>query len=194
MKEDLELPIRLRICLRPQIPRAGNITQTRAVGTEGYMPAEQWKNQPRFNSDIYAAGIIGIQAITGFDISELNHHTKDGELIWRYPRDGKIVEISDGLVKELLRGVAQAQTQVNLGLIDANEQNHNFPGKGFLEAKSISLNNAIRRNRNYAKKVTKFCSNRIQADLKVDLKMVFIFCSRGSRFYSTTKIKPLCMA
>jgi eukaryotic-like serine/threonine-protein kinase len=80
---------------------SGNITQTRAVGTEGYMPAEQWKNQPRFNSDIYAVGIIGIQAITGFDISELNHHAKDGELIWRYPRDGKIVEISDGLVNVL---------------------------------------------------------------------------------------------
>jgi eukaryotic-like serine/threonine-protein kinase len=283
---------------------SGNITQTRAVGTEGYMPAEQWKNQPRFNSDIYAAGIIGIQAITGFDISELRHHTKAGELIWRYPKDGMIVQISDGLInilnqmvrydfnvryqsatevlqdlrglqspeppeppekpvnrriwlfvaiallvsvatfvihnllqpktcpliqgdamscgeeilvttssprlkqrgveefaksnyqsaftffkqswneedsidpetliymnnaflkaknadyytiavavpilknqdgsvnadsaKELLRGVAQAQTQVNLGLINANEKNHNFPGQGFLEAKSIS--------------------------------------------------------
>ncbi len=81
---------------------SGNITQTRAVGTEGYMPAEQWKNQPRFNSDIYAVGIIGIQAITGFDISELGHHTKAGELIWRYSKDGSsIVQISDNLINIL---------------------------------------------------------------------------------------------
>ncbi len=78
---------------------SGNITQTRAVGTEGYMPAEQWKNQPRFNSDIYAAGIIGIQAITGFDISELSHHTGAGELIWRYSTgDRSIAQISDALI------------------------------------------------------------------------------------------------
>jgi eukaryotic-like serine/threonine-protein kinase len=81
---------------------SGNITQTRAVGTQGYMPAEQWKNQPRFNSDIYAVGIIGIQAITGFDISELNHHTQACELIWRYSKDGNpIVQISDGMINIL---------------------------------------------------------------------------------------------
>ncbi|MEG4393077.1 bifunctional serine/threonine-protein kinase/ABC transporter substrate-binding protein [Microcoleus sp. BROC3] len=80
----------------------GQITQTRAVGTEGYMPAEQWKNQPRFNSDIYAAGIIGIQAITGFDIKELCHHTSTGELIWHYSADDRpMIQISEPLKKFL---------------------------------------------------------------------------------------------
>lgn len=66
------------------------------------MPAEQWKNQPRFNSDIYAAGIIGIQAITGFDIQELCHHTSTGELIWHYSADDRpIVQISDSLKRVL---------------------------------------------------------------------------------------------
>ena len=62
----------------------GQITQTRVIGTDGYMPAEQWKNQPRFNSDIYAVGIIGIQAIAGLDIEDFFNHQRTGELVWHY--------------------------------------------------------------------------------------------------------------
>ncbi|MEG4498008.1 bifunctional serine/threonine-protein kinase/ABC transporter substrate-binding protein [Microcoleus sp. F10-C6] len=81
---------------------SGNITQTRAVGTEGYMPAEQWKNQPRFNSDIYAAGIIGIQAIAGLDIEDFFNHKKTGELVWHYSSDDcPMLQISDSLKKVL---------------------------------------------------------------------------------------------
>ena len=64
--------------------QGGQITQTRVIGTDGYMPAEQWQNQPRFNSDIYAVGIIGIQAIAGLDIEDFLHHKKTGELVWHY--------------------------------------------------------------------------------------------------------------
>ncbi|MEG4393078.1 bifunctional serine/threonine-protein kinase/ABC transporter substrate-binding protein [Microcoleus sp. BROC3] len=80
----------------------GQITQTRAVGTEGYMPAEQWTNQPRFNSDIYAAGIIGIQAIAGLDIQDFFNHQRTGELVWHYSIDDRpMVQISDKLEKVL---------------------------------------------------------------------------------------------
>ncbi|MEG4633338.1 bifunctional serine/threonine-protein kinase/ABC transporter substrate-binding protein [Microcoleus sp. AR_TQ3_B6] len=64
--------------------QGGQITQTRIIGTDGYMPAEQWTNQPRFNSDIYAVGIIGIQAIAGLDIEDFLNHKKTGELVWHY--------------------------------------------------------------------------------------------------------------
>ncbi len=84
----------------------GQITQTRAIGTEGYMPAEQWKNQPRFNSDIYAVGIIGIQAIAGLDIEDFCNHQKTGELIWHYAtHDRAIAQISDQLEKILYKMV-----------------------------------------------------------------------------------------
>ncbi|MEG4815484.1 protein kinase domain-containing protein [Microcoleus sp. K5-D4] len=80
----------------------GQITQTRVIGTDGYMPAEQWKNQPRFNSDIYAAGIIGIQAIAGLDIEDFFHDKKTGELVWHYSTDDRpMVQISDKLKKVL---------------------------------------------------------------------------------------------
>ena len=80
----------------------GQITQTRAVGTEGYMPAEQLKNQPKFNSDIYATGIIGIRAIAGLHIKEIFTDQKTSEIIWRYAtHDRPIVQISDNLEKIL---------------------------------------------------------------------------------------------
>ena len=80
----------------------GKITQTRVIGTDGYMPAEQWKNQPKFNSDIYAVGIIGIQAIAGLDIQDFFNDKKTGELVWRYAtHDRPIFQISDRLEKIL---------------------------------------------------------------------------------------------
>ncbi|MEG4634785.1 ABC transporter substrate-binding protein, partial [Microcoleus sp. AR_TQ3_B6] len=54
----------------------------------------------------------------------------------RRNQDGKILDAN--LAEELLRGIAQAQTEVNLGLLAANENNKDFPGQGFLEPKSIN--------------------------------------------------------
>ncbi|WP_333181173.1 bifunctional serine/threonine-protein kinase/ABC transporter substrate-binding protein [Microcoleus sp. S13_C3] len=82
--------------------QGGQITQTRVIGTDGYMPAEQWKNQPRFNSDIYAVGIIGIQAIAGLDIQDFFNDKKTGELVWHYSTDDRpMVQISEELKKIL---------------------------------------------------------------------------------------------
>ncbi|MCW6048656.1 ABC transporter substrate-binding protein [Lyngbya sp. CCAP 1446/10] len=49
--------------------------------------------------------------------------------------DGSILNAN--LAEELLRGIAQAQTEVNLGLLAANDSNKDFPGQGFLEPKAI---------------------------------------------------------
>ncbi|ACK69397.1 serine/threonine protein kinase [Gloeothece citriformis PCC 7424] len=58
-------------------------TATRIIGTLGYAPAEQLMGYPQFNSDLYAVGIIAIQALTGSDPTqekwELNH---EDQFIW----------------------------------------------------------------------------------------------------------------
>ncbi|MEG4066673.1 bifunctional serine/threonine-protein kinase/ABC transporter substrate-binding protein [Microcoleus sp. Pol11C2] len=82
--------------------QGGQITQTRVIGTDGYMPAEQLTNQPRFNSDIYAVGIIGIQAIAGLDIQDFLNHKKTGELVWHYStHDRPMIKINSKLEKIL---------------------------------------------------------------------------------------------
>ena len=43
----------------------GQTKVTIAIGSPGYMPSEQLNGHPHFCSDVYAVGIIGIQALTG---------------------------------------------------------------------------------------------------------------------------------
>ncbi|MFB8797540.1 MAG: protein kinase [Microcoleus sp.] len=59
------------------------------IGTMEYMPIEQFQYNPQLNSDIYALGMIGIQAMTGlpaYDLPKLRDLKKSqkGEIIWRH--------------------------------------------------------------------------------------------------------------
>jgi serine/threonine protein kinase len=55
------------------------------VGTHGYMPNEQADRNPRLSSDIYAVGVIAIQALTGLNPDPKSGELKkdgNGELVW----------------------------------------------------------------------------------------------------------------
>ncbi|NJM73169.1 MAG: protein kinase [Scytonema sp. RU_4_4] len=49
----------------------GQLNLTLAVGTPAYMPIEQFNGYPQLNSDIYAVGVIGIQAVSGLSAQEI---------------------------------------------------------------------------------------------------------------------------
>lgn len=80
----------------------GQITSTVAIGTPGYMPIEQFHSNPQFNSDIYALGVVGIQALTGLPANDLSRlrdpkNPSTGEIVWRHraqvsPELAKIIE------------------------------------------------------------------------------------------------------
>ncbi|HEY9663390.1 MAG TPA: serine/threonine-protein kinase, partial [Allocoleopsis sp.] len=63
------------------------------VGTPGYMPGEQSAGRPHFNSDIYALGMIGIEALTGVAPRTLNYDTMTGAVIW----EDQVPRMSAGL-------------------------------------------------------------------------------------------------
>ena len=48
------------------------------------MPNEQLAGKPRFSSDIYAVGILGIQALTGVHPRHFEEDTQ-GEIAWHLP-------------------------------------------------------------------------------------------------------------
>ncbi|NJO50103.1 MAG: protein kinase [Leptolyngbyaceae cyanobacterium RM2_2_4] len=78
----------------------GKTMLTVAVGTMGYAPNELLSGKPRLCSDIYAVGMMGIQALTGLYPTELRDDPATGELVWK---DGVNVssgfgEILDGMV------------------------------------------------------------------------------------------------
>jgi len=59
------------------------------IGTLEYMPIEQFQYNPQLNSDIYALGMIGIQAMTGlpaYDLPKLRDlkNSSRGEIVWRH--------------------------------------------------------------------------------------------------------------
>ena len=58
------------------------VPATVAVGTRGYMPTEQARGKPRTTSDIYALGIIAIQALTGVNPIQLDENDH-GEIVWQ---------------------------------------------------------------------------------------------------------------
>jgi serine/threonine protein kinase len=55
------------------------------VTSLGYIPPEQFIGQTRPNSDIYALGMIAIQALTGLEPLQFKVDTYTNEIIWRSP-------------------------------------------------------------------------------------------------------------
>ncbi|MEA5619231.1 serine/threonine-protein kinase [Cronbergia sp. UHCC 0137] len=68
----------------PLVTVGGQYSATVAIGTPGYMPTEQGQGKPRPNSDIYALGIIAIQALTGVSTSQLQEDANTGEILWQH--------------------------------------------------------------------------------------------------------------
>ena len=60
----------------------GEVNSTLVIGTPGYMPSEQANGKPRLCSDVYAVGMIGIQALTGKPPRGLPLDPASGEVMW----------------------------------------------------------------------------------------------------------------
>ena len=72
---------------------SGMFSSTMGIGTPGYAPTEQSRGKPRFSSDLYALGMVAIQALTGMQPGQLREDEQTGEIIWR-----EQAEVRDGLV------------------------------------------------------------------------------------------------
>ncbi|QZZ21960.1 CHASE2 domain-containing protein [Leptothermofonsia sichuanensis E412] len=68
-----------------QIESERHTALTVGIGTKGYMPSEQSEGKPKPNSDIYALGMIGIQALTGLFPNQIREKEdlKTGEIAWK---------------------------------------------------------------------------------------------------------------
>lgn len=65
-----------------QIINGAQASFTVAIGTPGYQPSEQASGNPRLSSDIYAVGMIGLQALTGLSPNQIPIDGDTGEIIW----------------------------------------------------------------------------------------------------------------
>ena len=78
----------------------GRASNTVAIGTPGYMASEQALGQPRPSSDIYALGVIGIQALTGLMPVNFQEDLSTGEILWQHS-----VSVNKGLASILTKMV-----------------------------------------------------------------------------------------
>ncbi|WP_017715917.1 serine/threonine-protein kinase [Kamptonema formosum] len=99
----------------------GQIALT-VVGTPGYMPVEQHNGTPKFCSDIYAVGMIGIQSLTGIPASQLPKDPTTGEVIWRnrQPVSDQLAALLDSMVRYHFRERCQTADQALQALDSLN--------------------------------------------------------------------------
>lgn len=93
--------------------------RTIATGTPAYMPVEQFRGQPQFNSDIYALGTIAIQALTGASVKDLPHlknpsNSSSGETLWRLRAriNPKLADVIDKMVRDDFKQRYQSAREV----------------------------------------------------------------------------------
>ena len=75
----------------------GNLIQ---MGIPGYAAPEQAQGQCKFSSDIYAVGMMGVQALTGIHPTKLLKDPETGTKIWRYAipdQNTRLVKILEGM-------------------------------------------------------------------------------------------------
>ncbi|OBQ35914.1 MAG: serine/threonine protein kinase [Anabaena sp. CRKS33] len=97
----------------PLVTVGGQKTATVAIGTPGYMPTEQGQGKPRPNSDLYALGIIAIQALTGVPVTQLQDDPDTGEINWQHliPVNSALVAILTKMVRYHFKERYQTATE-----------------------------------------------------------------------------------
>lgn len=90
-----------------------HLSPTIAIGTPGYMPTEQGRGKPQPNSDIYALGMIAIQALTGINPTQLLEESDTGEIVWQHQVNvsGAIASVITKMVRYNFKNRYQTATE-----------------------------------------------------------------------------------
>ncbi|MBD2439482.1 serine/threonine-protein kinase [Nostoc sp. FACHB-110] len=86
------------------------------VTSLGYIPPEQFIGQTRPNSDIYALGMIAIQALTGLEPLQFKVDTFTNEIIWRTP-DTPVNDYLAAILSRMIRYDFQERFQSALEVL-----------------------------------------------------------------------------
>jgi serine/threonine protein kinase len=95
----------------------GHTCSTIVVGTYGYMPNEQANGRPKFASDIYAVGMLAVQALTGISPNQLPEDYETGEAVWRDRAPSISPELGDVLDKMVRSHFAQRYQSASEALV-----------------------------------------------------------------------------
>ncbi len=68
----------------PRTPNSNATFSTITIGSHGYMPMEQMAGNPNFSSDLYALGLVAIEALTGIKPLDLPKNATTNEFVWSH--------------------------------------------------------------------------------------------------------------
>jgi formylglycine-generating enzyme required for sulfatase activity/tRNA A-37 threonylcarbamoyl transferase component Bud32 len=94
----------------------GQTSLSVAIGSLGYMPSEQAAGRPKLSSDVYAVGMLAIQALTGKQPQELPRDSTTDEVIWR-----NLANVTEKLADVLNRMVSYYFRDRYLSAVEALE-------------------------------------------------------------------------
>lgn len=111
-----------QIQCNPQSPHE-HTAMTVGVGTHGYMPSEQMVGRPRLNSDLYALGIVVIEALTGVKPHNLEVDPETSELLWQQEAavSPGLAQILEQMVQSHFRDRAESAHEVLQALHQLNK-------------------------------------------------------------------------
>lgn len=94
---------------------------TVGIGTPGYTPPEQMSGQPRYNSDLYALGIVAVEALTGLPPNKLQSNLETGEILWQEHAPHVSKALAD-IVSQMIQGNADKRYQSAAQVLEALSQ------------------------------------------------------------------------
>ncbi len=104
----------------------GDAPLTVSIGTSGYMPSEQAAGTPRLSSDIYALGMVAIQALTGVHPADMEQNDKNGDLKW--PSEAKVNPVLKAILLKMVRyNFSQRYQSASAVLSDVKKLSANNP-------------------------------------------------------------------
>ncbi|MEA5486166.1 MULTISPECIES: protein kinase domain-containing protein [Pseudanabaena] len=116
----------------------GHTDVTVSIGSPGYMPSEQARGKPRLSSDVYAVGMIGIQALTGIAPDSLQEDANTGEILWRDRAD-----VSNAFAEVLQKMVFSHFSQRYKSAIDALQAMQSLCATNISNSNNIAPTEAI---------------------------------------------------
>ena len=139
----------------------GKTKVTVVIGTPGYVPCEQAHGNPKLSSDIYAVGIIGIQALTGLLPEQLLKDPNTDEIIWQEQAqvNPELAEVLDKMVRYDFR---QRYPSAESALQALKELTNHVPG-------TVVLPSRIPKSPAVTNKATKFTSKLYKALISIGL-------------------------
>ncbi|MEC4986522.1 MAG: protein kinase [Oscillatoria sp. PMC 1068.18] len=123
----------------------GEVSVTVAIGTPGYMPTEQTRGTPRPNSDLYALGMICIQALTGKIPIFLPEDLDTGEILWQnlVTASPNLISVLTKMVRYHFKDRYQSATEVLEALSGSQKQFTPIPPTEPPQVGGVAVNELI---------------------------------------------------